>query len=33
MAAKVTERLWSVQDIVDVIDEWETRQDPVTLLA
>jgi hypothetical protein len=33
MAAKVTERLWSVQDIVDVIDEWETRQDSVTLLA
>jgi hypothetical protein len=27
MAAKVTERLWSVEDIVDVIDAWEADQE------
>jgi hypothetical protein len=26
MAAKVTDGLWSVQDIVDVIDDWEAVQ-------
>ena len=24
MEAKVTERLWSVEDIVRIVDEWET---------
>jgi len=26
MAAKVTDRLWSVEDIVDMIDAWEAEQ-------